>query len=189
MNTRILTQTFVLALAMMVTLTIGSSVAFGQDKDDKQSGARDDARTEARDNALVGVWESVSPGTVDCQTGVPDPNAPIIRALYNFMQGGTMTEENTDPIEGPYRNTAHGIWKRTSGRNYTAVFLHYGYLPDRTHLVIVKVRSHITLKRDSNSFTQNGTFEVLDANGNPLLDPNGNAIRGCFRDTATRLRF
>lgn len=37
MNTRILTQTFVIALAMMITLTIGSSMAFGQNKADKQS--------------------------------------------------------------------------------------------------------------------------------------------------------
>ena len=124
MNTRILTQTFVIALAMMFTLTIGSSSVFGQ-------------RTEEQglDNALAGVWESVAPGTVDCQTGLPDPNAPIIRALYTFNQGGTMSEENTDPIEGPYRTTGHGIWKPTSGRNYTAVYMHYSFDPDKILLL------------------------------------------------------
>ncbi len=43
-----------------------------------------------------------------------------------------MSEENTDPIDGLYRTSSAGIWKRTSGRNYTAVFLHYAFAPDRT---------------------------------------------------------
>ena len=189
MKTRILTQTFVLALAMMVTLTIGSSVVFGQDNADKQSiGSRTDSRAEARDNALVGVWESEAPATIDCQTGMPIPG-PTIRALYTFNQGGTMSEENTDPIEGPYRTSGPGIWKRTSGRSYTAVYTHYGFLPDRTHIAIVKVRSNIKLSRGSDSFTQNGTFEVLDRDGNPLLDENGNPIGGCFSTTSNRLKF
>ena len=175
MNTRILTQTFVIALAMMFTLTIGSSSVFGQ-------------RTEEQglDNALAGVWESVAPGTVDCQTGLPDPNAPIIRALYTFNQGGTMSEENTDPIEGPYRTTGHGIWKRTSGRDYTAVYTHYSFDPDTRALAyIIKVRTNITLQSfdpDSNSFTEKGTFEVTDPSGKVVF-------AGCFADTAHRLRF
>ena len=182
MNTRILTQTFVIALAMMFTLTIGSSVAFGQDKDDKQSA---DLLNQERglNNALVGVWESLSPATIDCQTGVP--SGPLIRALYTFNQGSTMSEENTDPIEGPYRTTGHGIWKRTSGRNYTAVYTHYSFDPDRTFTFTIKVRANITLQSfssNSNSFTQNGTFEVIDPSGKVVF-------AGCFADTAHRLRF
>jgi len=79
---------------------------------------------------LEGVWQSVVT-SFDCQTGVPDP-APPIKVMYTFMQGGTMSEENTDPIDGLYRTSSAGIWKRTSGRNYTAVFLHYAFAPDRT---------------------------------------------------------
>ena len=61
---------------------------------------------------LVGVWESVSPAQVDCETHQPLPDAPIIRAVYTIQHGGTMSEENTDPIEGPYRSSGVGIWRR-----------------------------------------------------------------------------
>jgi len=174
-------QTFVIALAMMITLAIVPTLAFGQTRilipPQNEQG-----------NDLVGVWESVAPLGVDCQTRVP--YGPNIRQLYNIAQGGTMSEENTDEInDGPYRTTGHGIWKRASGRNYTAVYTHYSFLPDKTFVVIVKARTNITLSRDSNSFTENGTFEVLDRDGNPLLDENGNPIEGCFSTKSNRLKF
>ncbi len=179
MNTKISTQTFVIALALMLALAIVPTMAFRQDKDDKQSTA---SPIEEQSNALVGVWESVAPATVDCKTGEPIPG-PTIRALYTFNQGGTMSEENTDPIEGPYRTTGHGIWKRTSGRNYTAVYLHYGFDPvSKTLAAIVKARTNITLSRDSNSFTEKGTFDVLDPSGNVVFN-------GCFAARYHRLTF
>ncbi len=179
------TQTFVIALAMMITLTIGSSMVFGQNKADNQS---TDLSQNEQGNTLVGVWESVAPIGVDCQTR--EPFGPTIRSLYNIAQGGTMSEENTDEInDGPYRTTGHGIWKRTLGRNYTAAYMHYSFLPDKTFIVIVKVRTNITLSHDSDSFTENGTFEVLDRDGNPIPDEDGNPIRGCFSATASRLNF
>ncbi len=167
-------QTFGIALAMMLALAIMPTMIFGQTRiltppQDEQG------------NDLVGVWEAVTPAAVDCQTGLPDPNAPIIRVLYKFNQGGTMAEENTDPVD-PNRTTGHGIWKRASGRNYTAVYLHYSFAPDGSHIFTIKVRTNITLSRDSNSFTENGTFEVLEPNGNVVFS-------GCFKDTANRLKF
>ena len=186
MNAKKTTQTFVIALAMMFTLTIGSSVAFGQDKDDEQSA---DSLTveqsksvddKGHGNALVGVWEEVTPAFVDCQT--PEPGGPTIRALLTFNQGGTMYVEDTFPLEGPYRTTGGGIWKRTSGRNYTYVNVHYSFEPDRTFTFIIKARADITLSRDGNSFTENGTVEVSDPSGNVVFE-------GCYAATATRLRF
>ncbi len=174
-------QTFIIALAMMITLAIVPTMAFGQTRilnppQDEQG------------NDLVGVWESVAPLGVDCQTR--EPFGPNIRQLYNIAQGGTMSEENTDEInDGPYRTTGHGIWKRASQRNYTAVYTHYSFLPDKTFVAIVKARTNIKLSRDSNSFTENGTFEVLDRDGKPLLDDNGNPIKGCFSTTSNRLKF
>ena len=181
-----------MALALMVTLMISTAPAFGQSQEFKQlaDSRADELKVTSEErlgSSLVGVWESVSPVSVDCQTGAP--TGPIIRALYNFTAGGTMMEENTDPLEGPYRNTGHGIWQRTGGRTYIASYMHYGYLPDNTHLVIVKVRSNITLSVDSDSFDQRGTFEVLDSFGNPLLGGDGLPIRGCFNDTANRMKF
>ncbi|MCA1605579.1 MAG: hypothetical protein LC775_08950 [Acidobacteria bacterium] len=187
MKTRTLTQTFVIALAMMVTLTIGSSKAFAQDKDDKQSADSltvEQSKTvdkEGHGNTLVGVWEEVAPAFVDCQTR--EPGGPTIRVLLTFNQGGTMYVEDTFPLEGPYRSTGGGIWKRTSGRNYTYVNVHYSFDPDKTFTFIIKVRANITLSRDGNSFTENGTVEVID-------QTSGNVVfNGCYASTAHRLTF
>ena len=192
MKTRTLTQTFILALAMMFTLTIGSSVAFAQDKDDKQSAdSRPEEQSkivdnERRDNALVGVWETVTPALNDCETGLPAPDSPIIRVLQRFNQDGTMAEENTDPIEGPYRTTANGIWERIHGRQYRTFYMHYGFAPDKTHIATVKIRSIITLSRDLKKFTEKGTVEVLDPQNNDAV-----LFTGCFNsgERATRLTF
>jgi len=137
---------------------------------------------------LVGVWESVAPLGLDCQTR--EPFGPLIRTVYTLHQGGTMSEQNTDPIEGPYRTSGVGIWKPTSDRTYTATYGHYGFDPVSRELnAIVKARTRIRLSRDGKSFTENGTFEVFDAAGNPLLDPSGAPIAGCFAATAHRLTF
>ena len=174
-------QTILIALVAMATPVLG------QVQDDLTVEPIRSTRSEKLGNSLVGVWESVSPVTTDCQTG--EPTGPTVRALYNFAQGGTMMEENTDPIEGPYRNSGHGIWQHTTGRSYIAFYMHYGYLPDNTHLIIVKVKSNITVSLDSDSFTQRGTFEVFDSSGNPFLGLDGLPIKGCFRDTANKLKF
>ncbi|MBA3634476.1 MAG: hypothetical protein H0W58_16965 [Acidobacteria bacterium] len=78
--------------------------------------------------------------------------------------------------------TGGGIWKRTSGRNYTYGNVHYEFDPDRTFLFTIKLRSNLTLSRDGNSFTENGTFESIDPSGKVLF-------AGCFAGTAHRLTF
>ncbi|MDQ3653308.1 MAG: hypothetical protein M3458_24105 [Acidobacteriota bacterium] len=185
-------QTFVIALAMMATLAIGSSAAFGQDKDDNQSADSltveqgKTAGNKGQGNTLVGVWETVAPALNDCETGLPAPDSPIIRVLQKFNRDGTMAEENTDPIEGPYRTTAHGIWERTHGRQYRAFYMHYGFAPDKTHIATIKIRSIITLSRDANTFNEKGEVEVLDPQNNDAV-----LFTGCFNsgERATRLRF
>lgn len=180
MNTKNTIQTFVIALAIMFTLTIASSVAFGQDKGDKQSADLLNREEQERDNDLVGVWEAVGPAEVNCQTR--EPFGPTIRALYTFNQGGTMYVEDTFPLSGPYRSTGGGTWKRTLGRNYTYGNVHYEFDPDKTFIFTIKQKSNLTLSRDGNSFTENGTFEGIDSGGNILFS-------GCFAGTANRLKF
>jgi hypothetical protein len=76
------------------------------------------------------------------------------------------------------------------GRNYNAVYGHYGFDPVSRELnAIVKVRTSIRFGRDARTFTENGIFEELDATGSPLLDPNGEPLRGGFAATARRLDF
>lgn len=173
------TQTLVIALAMMITLAIVPTMAFGQNKVGRQSIA---SPADESGNDLVGVWQVSSTATVDCQTGLPDPNSPPVRVLYSFNQGGTMSEEEANPFDGPYRASALGIWKRTTGRNYTAVFTNFAFNPDRTLALIIKQRTNISLSQDGNSFTERGTFE--------LSDPDDNLVfSGCFADTAHRFTF
>jgi len=81
-----------------------------------------------------------------------------------------------------YRTTGSGIWKRTSGRNYTYANLHYSFDPNGTFLFTIKTRANITLSRNSNSFTENGTLEAIDSGGTVLFS-------GCYAATAHRLRF
>ncbi len=172
------TQIFVIALAMTLALAIAPTMAFGQIKilplPQEQS------------NDLVGVWESVGPALNDCVTGLPAPDSPIIRVLQKFNQDGTMTEENTDPIEGPYRTTAHGIWERIRGQQqqYRAFYMHYSFAPDKTHIATVKIRSIITLSGDL--YNEKGSVEVLDPQNNDKI-----FFTGCFNSgyTSTRLTF
>lgn len=166
------TQTFVIALAMMITLTIGSTLGFGQ----KQIlNLPADAG-----NDLVGVWEAVAvPAHNDCKTG--SPMGELINISHTFNQGGTMYVEDTLSIDR-YRTTGSGIWKRTSGRNYTYLFLHYAFDPNGNFLFTVKGRSNLTLSRDGNSFTERGTFE--------LIEPGGSVIySSCFNGTSHRVKF
>src|SRR5215204_2472193 len=117
------TQTFIIALAVMITLTIGSATVFGQNKANPQS---TDLKVDESGNDLVGVWEeSNEPAETDCVTGAPLPGTPIINVMLTFNQGGTGYIEDTAPFDGPYRSTGATVWKRTSGRNYTYVNLHY----------------------------------------------------------------
>src|SRR5262245_20658675 len=108
-------------------------------------------------DALVGVWESVAPGQIDCQTRQPLPDVPIIRSVYTIHHGGTMSEENTDSIEGPYRSSGFGNWRRVSGRNYAAAYGHYGFvdenlMPSKQLGAVVRARTLIRLSPDARAF-------------------------------------
>lgn len=168
---------FVLALALVPITGGGPAIAQADD----------------RVNVLVGVWESVSPGQVDCQTGQPLPDVPIIRAVYTIHQGGTMSEENTDPVEGPYRSSGFGIWKHVAGRSYAATYQHYGFvdqdlMPTKQLGAVVKVRTSITLSRDAKTFAERGTFAVFVPD--PVTSELGEPVfGGCFASTARRMTF
>ena len=175
----------ILRLTLVVGLLAAGGPVVAQDRDEPGT-------VEQQGKALVGVWESVGPAGIDCQTR--EPFGPIIRAVYTLHAGGTMSEENTDPVEGPYRTSGFGIWKPTSGRNYAAVYQHYGFNPvnfepdGRRLAAIIKVRTNIRLSRDGESFTENGTFEVFFPD--PVSgEPGESVFSGCFAATAHRLTF
>ena len=180
MKMRINTQTFATALAMIVMLTAGLSIAYSQDKTDIERNA---PLTLEQADPLVGVWEEHDvPAENDCATGLPLPGTPIIRVLFAFNQGGTGHFEDNAPFDGPYRTTGATTWKRVSRRNYTYLNLHYTFDPDKTFVFTIRQRANLTVSQDGNSFTENGTFD--------LIIPSGEIVySGCYSATANRLLF
>jgi len=86
MNSRTMKRTLVV-MAVMSTLTIGSTTVFGEGKADKDSG-------DSQGNTLVGVWQSVGTSR-DCVTGAPAPTS--FKGVTTYMQGGTLSEDSLDP--------------------------------------------------------------------------------------------
>lgn len=171
MNTRKAIRTMVFTLTMIFTMVFSSAAIFGQ----KQ--LIEPADNSAND--LVGVWEAVSvPSENDCQTG--EPIGELVNVSYTFNQGGTMYQEDTLSIDR-YRTTGSGIWKRISGRDYTYLFFHYAFDPTG-NFVTIKGRSNLTLSKDGNSLTEQGTFQVIEPNGNVVY-------AGCFNGTSQRVTF
>jgi len=159
-------QTLII-VALSLTLAIMPSAAFSQAGDNN--------------SPMVGLWQVPASPTVDCATGQPD-GLPTVPVNYLFNQGGTMTEEEANSIDGPYRASAQGIWKQVSGRNYLAVFTNFAFNPDGTLGVILKFRTNIVLAKDGNSFTERGTADVTLPDGTTVATV-------CFADTATRFNF
>jgi hypothetical protein len=165
-------HTFIIALAMIITLAIGSCVALGQN-----------GSADADSSTIVGVWEAFEvPAEDDCATGAPLPGTPTIRVLNTFNQGGTGWLEDNAPFDGPYRSTGASIWKHDSGRNYAYVNWHYTFNPDKTFVVTIRQKGNLTLSRDGNSFTEKGTFDIIIPDGTVVYS-------GCFSDTSHRLTF
>jgi hypothetical protein len=165
MNTRILKQAFVVAMAVMGTLTIGSTMVFGEDQGDKQS-------DDSSGNTLVGVWQSVVTQR-DCVTGVPAPTS--FKGLSTFMQGGTMSEDGLDP-SSPYRTPGQGIWERTSGRQYNAAWTYFFFSPTGAFAGTVKIEAIETLSHDFNSLTGDAVIKVFIPNGTLVFTGCSNAI-------------
>ena len=161
-------QTLII-VAMSLVLAVIPSAAFSQGRDDNNA------------NSLNGLWRVAASNTVDCTTGQPDGQPPV-PVNYLFNDGGTMTEEEANSFDGPYRASAQGIWKHVTGRKYLAVFTNFAFNTDRTLAVTLKYRSNITLARDGNSFTERGTAEISL--------PDGTVVGTvCYADTATHFTF
>ena len=166
------TQNFIFALTVTIILSVGSAAVFGQKQLIEP--------TEDSGNDLVGVWEAVGvPTHNDCETG--EPMGELINVTYTFNQGGTMYAEDTLSLDR-HRTTGSGIWKRISGRNYTYRFFHYGFDANGVFLYTVKGRSDLTLSKDGNSLTEQGSFK--------LVTPDGTVIySACFNGTSNRVTF
>lgn len=164
------TQTFVIALAMMLTLTFGLSTAYGQNTEDNNSPLLFSQNGDG--NSIVGTW--VSAVTIrNCQTNDP---FITVQALNTFNQGGTMAEAGNSSTRGP----GHGTWERTRANRYSSVFMFFRFNPDGTYAGFQKVRRHHTLSYGGATLTTNATFEVFNSDGIRIA-------AACATETANRL--
>ena len=134
-----------------------------------------DSETEA--GTLVGVWESVAPLGLDCQT--QEPYGPLIQSAIRFING-TMSEQNTDPIKGPYRTPAPGYGnRRRTARTQ----------PSRTLWLRSAQQRAQRDRQSSNTDPAQSRRQVVHGERHvrsvrrrrqPLLDPSGAPIAGCF---------
>lgn len=162
------TQTFIFALAVMITLTFGLSAA-AQDSGDEQSSES----FEKGRRSIVGTWAATV--TIrNCLTDAPIISVPV---LNTFNRGGTMLETSQSLAA---RSAGLGIWKRTGGHEYSSVFLFRRVNADGTNNGFQKIRRTHVL--DDDTLTTEATFEIFNANG--VL-----VSTGCATETATRLKF
>jgi hypothetical protein len=166
------TQIFILGLVMIFALAIVPTISFGQSSEDNQLLKFKSEESESG-NAVEGVWQVVVT-FLDCQTRVPQGS---IRTLRTIAQGGTLSETNPS-----FPGSGHGIWKRTSGQQYTVNLAFYAYEPNGDFAGNAKIKEYIRLGQNANSYTSISTFE--------FFDPNGNVVdSGCSTESAIRFTF
>ena len=134
----------------------------------------------SRPRGIEGVWQTlVTPR--NCATGAPLGSA-VIRGLFTFNAGGTMSEYGIGPGATPaLRSPGHGIWQRERGwREYSFTFVYYRYDASGALVGTQEVRASLEL---ADSGDEIATSSAVDA-----IDPNGNVV-GSFCATATGTRF
>jgi hypothetical protein len=107
MKTRLLTQLPGLALAVLLTLLVGSA--------------------GANDGKLEGTWLN----EVKIVTCPPAPFAVIAAfpSMSTYMRGGILIEGGGPPTPPPAvsRSAGHGIWERTDHRTFRIFFRYHGF--------------------------------------------------------------
>jgi len=155
-------QTLIIALAVVATLAAVSSSAFGQ-----------------LERSIEGVWKTVVTPR-NCATGVPAPT--VIRGLFTFHNGGTMSEYGIGLGQTPaLRSPGHGLWQREkSWQDHTFAFAMLRYDTNGTFIGSQRVSGTLELAESGNEFTTSTTVQILDPNDNPV---------GGFCATAAGTRF
>ncbi len=172
MQTTRFTRLHGMTLAVMLTLVVAQGLAF-----DPEAQAGD---SKNRPRGLVGVWQTMVTGR-DCQTG--DPLGPaVIRGLFTFNLGGTMSEYGIGPGSSPaLRSPGHGLWRRELGfKDYSYLFTYNRYDTTGAFVGTQEVRASLELAESGDEIATRSAVDVID--------PNGNVVRS-FCATATGTRF
>lgn len=125
---------------------------------------------------LEGVWNAQATA-INCQTGAVIRTGP---AILTFVRGGTMHDFGTGRNPAT-RSPGYGIWSFNSNGQYTSAFQFFIYHSDGTLGGRMIVRQQIQLNSDENSYTSTTTTQVLDVNGNVIMN-------GCSNGVGTRFQ-
>ena len=132
-----------------------------------------------RPRGIEGVWQTdVRPR--NCETG--DLGTTVIRGLFTFHEGGTMSEYGIGPGASPaLRSPGHGLWQREHGwREYSFVFTYNRYDANGAFVGTQEVRAALELSESGDKISTSSEIHSIDANGD---------VVGPFCATATGTRF
>ncbi|MEO6334788.1 MAG: hypothetical protein ABIO91_07370 [Pyrinomonadaceae bacterium] len=156
---------FMAAAGLIITLSVSLLTAFGQQSNKDDNG-----------NTLIGVWQ-INVTAVDCQTGA---TVRTFKSLNTFMQGGTTVEDSS--VSSVLRGTSHGIWERSSGRDYISTFMFFRFNSDGSPNGTQRVRRNIVLGESSDEFTATATVQIYNVAGSLMAT-------GCSNEAGTRFTF
>ena len=142
------------------------------------------AQGSGSDKGLEGGWR-VQVKVLDCGTGLPLRKA--FPAVFTFAKGGTATGITGGQPPSLFTPQS-GVWRHTQGHHYTAVTDAFVFSPAGALIQIHRFMRAIQLSDDGDSFTDQIALQILDRDGNPLLDPAGNPVPpGCGETSAQRM--
>jgi hypothetical protein len=120
---------------------------------------------------LGGVWDSVVTLT-NCQ-GV---TLRTLEAHVTFHQGGTLSNFDTNSLNGP----GTGTWRNIGGGNYSAPFRFFTFNAAGALTGAVRITRTIHLAKDAMSYTSTVAVTAFDVNGNQVASL-------CGSEAATRI--
>jgi len=170
MNIRPLSLSALLLAAS--ALAAGSAEANGQRGNDWS--ARPSLSPWSVSYPIEGLW-NVNVELTNC-----DDDSVIMSfdAMGLFAAGGAFHDTNASNLRSP----GFGVWRRIKGRDYEFAFRLFRFDAAGAYLGSQIVRHKLTLARDGDSYTSEGTAEFFDVDGEPTTVPPP----GCSRSTATR---
>ena len=123
---------------------------------------------EAQEKMLVGSYEATF-------VSAEDPAAfPPLPALFTFGQGGTFIETDggglaaTPPPNPTFGSPGHGAWQRIGDNLFAVKFVIIVVNQNGTLALKGTIKLKIRLAANGRSFEGEGTFDFVDADGNPI---------------------
>jgi hypothetical protein len=120
-------------------------------------------RSESQARKLEGTWR-VQVTIRICQTGAEIRTFP---SLLTFAEGGTLTE-TTSAASPALRGPGHGVWEKTGGHTYSAVFEAFTFNPAGAWTGTQRVTQTIDVEHDGDEFNSNASNQIFDVNGTLL---------------------